>query len=174
MGAQVPMNPQRVTLPSPLREQVAAAAREWLSSGTVARLWNRDAGVWTGAGEERWLGWLDAPETARGMLDDLRAFSKEIASEGFTHALLLGMGGSSLAPEVIRFTFGPLAGVECFEYLEYYDLGNVNYLDGMAAPPCSDERLPTRAIIASLRELGKTVQIKLWFEKGIKQNDAIM
>jgi len=76
--------------------------------------------------------------------------------------------------EVIRFTFGPLAGVECFEYLEYYDLGNVNYLDGMAAPLGSDERLPTRAIIASLRELGKTVQIKLWFEKGIKQNDAIM
>jgi hypothetical protein len=75
--------------------------------------------------------------------------------------------------EVIRFTFGPLAGVECFEYLEYYDLGDVNYLDGMAAPLGSDERLPTEAIIVSLRELGKTVQIKLWFEKGAVRHDAI-
>lgn len=76
--------------------------------------------------------------------------------------------------KVIRLTFGPLAGVECFEYLEYYDLGDVNYLDGMVAPLGSDERLPTVAIIASLRELGKTVQIKLWFEKGAMRHDAIV
>lgn len=75
--------------------------------------------------------------------------------------------------EVTRFTFGPLVGVECFEYLEYFDLGDVNYLDGMVTPLGFDERLPTKTIIASLRELGKTVQIKLWFEKGALRHDAI-
>ncbi len=74
--------------------------------------------------------------------------------------------------EVSRFTFGPLAGAECFEYLEYYDLGAVNYLGGMETPPGLDERLPTKTIIASLREMGKSVQIKLWFEKGARRHDA--
>ncbi len=74
--------------------------------------------------------------------------------------------------EINRFTFGPLTGLECFEYLEHYDLGTVNYLDGMETPRGFDEKLPTKAIITSIREMGKTVKIKLWFEKGAKQHDA--
>ena len=125
MAALVPMNPQRVTLPSPLREQVDAVAREWFSSKRVARLWDQDAGVWTSAGEEKWLGWLDAPEAARGALDDIQGFAKEVRAEGFTHALLLGMGGSSLAPEVIRHTFGHVHGAPDLHVLDSTDPAQV-------------------------------------------------
>jgi transaldolase/glucose-6-phosphate isomerase len=123
------MNPQRVALPPPLRAQVDAASKEWLTTGRVARLWDRDATLWTGAGEDRWLGWLDAPEAARGMLDELRVFSKEIARGGFTHALLLGMGGSSLAPEVIRFTFGHVHGAPDLHVLDSTDPAQVASLE---------------------------------------------
>jgi transaldolase/glucose-6-phosphate isomerase len=125
VAALVPMNPQRVTLPSPLREQVSATAKDWAASGRVARLWDRDASVWTNGDEPRWLGWLDAPEAARGSLDELRAFAQEINREGFTHALLLGMGGSSLAPEVIRHTFGHVHGAPDLHVLDSTDPAQV-------------------------------------------------
>ncbi len=56
------------------------------------------------------LGWLDAPGALRPETGALADFAREIAAEGFTHAVLLGMGGSSLAPEVLRHTFGVAAG----------------------------------------------------------------
>ena len=125
MVAQVPMNPQRMTLPEPLRTQVAETARAWHASGHVARLWARDTSLWTGADEDRWLGWLDAPETAREAIDELQAFAKELAREKFTHALLLGMGGSSLAPEVMRLTYGHVPGAPDFHVLDSTDPAQV-------------------------------------------------
>lgn len=56
------------------------------------------------------LGWLDVARTIAPRLDELEAFAAEVAAEGFTHAVLLGMGGSSLAPEVFRTTFGVAPG----------------------------------------------------------------
>lgn len=56
------------------------------------------------------LGWLDAPGAMRADAESLAAFAREVAAEGFTHAVLLGMGGSSLAPEVFRHTFGVARG----------------------------------------------------------------
>ncbi len=56
------------------------------------------------------LGWLDSPAAMRPDAESLAAFAREVASEGFTHAVLLGMGGSSLAPEVLRLTFGVAKG----------------------------------------------------------------
>lgn len=56
------------------------------------------------------LGWLDAPAVMRAHVAELEAFAAEVAGEGFTHAVLLGMGGSSLAPEVLRHVFGVRTG----------------------------------------------------------------
>jgi hypothetical protein len=67
----------------------------------VARLWDRDASLWTEGGEEEWLGWLDEP----GRMRDLVA-EAELDRDEFSAVVLLGMGGSSLAPEVFRRTFG--------------------------------------------------------------------
>ncbi|MGH3022295.1 MAG: glucose-6-phosphate isomerase [Gaiellaceae bacterium] len=71
----------------------------------VERLWARDASLWTGADEGRWLGWLDEPQRMEERLPELRAFSED-ARSSFDEVVLLGMGGSSLAPEVLRRTFG--------------------------------------------------------------------
>ncbi len=71
----------------------------------VARIWSRDPAVWTGADEARWLGWLDAPLRAREELSVFSAFADEVRGELDT-VVLLGMGGSSLAPEVLRRAFG--------------------------------------------------------------------
>ena len=71
----------------------------------VERIWSRDATVWTGADEDRWLGWLDEPKRMEERVDELDRFAAEARTE-FTTFVLLGMGGSSLAPEVLKRTFG--------------------------------------------------------------------
>ena len=79
----------------------------------VERIWAYDASLWTGSDEDRWLGWLDVVTRVRGHVDELNAFS-EAATEQFHDCVLLGMGGSSLAPEVLRRTFN----VESFHVLD--------------------------------------------------------
>ncbi len=71
----------------------------------VERIWAYDASVWTGSGEDRWLGWLDVHSRVRPHLGELHAFA-EAADDQFDDVVLLGMGGSSLAPEVLRRAFG--------------------------------------------------------------------
>ncbi|HKI90854.1 MAG TPA: hypothetical protein VJ986_01015 [Gaiellaceae bacterium] len=75
-------------------------------SEIVAGIWERDPTVWTGADEARWLGWLDEPRRMRERVADLVSFATEVADEELDAVVLLGMGGSSLAPEVLRRTFG--------------------------------------------------------------------
>ena len=71
----------------------------------VERIWSRDATLWTGADEDKWLGWLDEPKRMQERIGDLEQFAAEARAE-FTTFVLLGMGGSSLAPEVLKRTFG--------------------------------------------------------------------
>jgi len=71
----------------------------------VDRIWSRDPTVWTDAGEEKWLGWLDEPKRMQERIGELSAFAGE-ARTRFDTFVLLGMGGSSLAPEVLKRTFG--------------------------------------------------------------------
>jgi transaldolase/glucose-6-phosphate isomerase len=70
----------------------------------VERLWARDASLWTGNDEAQWLGWLDEPLHMQARAAELLAFAEQAAS--FQDVVLLGMGGSSLAPEVLRRAFG--------------------------------------------------------------------
>jgi transaldolase/glucose-6-phosphate isomerase len=71
----------------------------------IDRIWERDATVWTGADEAKWLGWLDEPRRMRERVAELAEFADSVADEAFDAIVLLGMGGSSLAPEVLRRTF---------------------------------------------------------------------
>jgi phosphoglucose isomerase-like protein len=72
----------------------------------VARIWERDPTVWTGSDEAKWLGWLDEPMRMRSRIDGLLRFVEEVGAPGQIDTfVLLGMGGSSLAPEVLRRTF---------------------------------------------------------------------
>jgi transaldolase/glucose-6-phosphate isomerase len=72
----------------------------------VERIWARDATLWTGHDEAKWLGWLDEPMRMRSRTSDLRRFVEDLAAPGIVDTfVLLGMGGSSLAPEVFTRTF---------------------------------------------------------------------
>jgi transaldolase/glucose-6-phosphate isomerase len=71
----------------------------------VERIWARDPTTWTGRDEARWLGWLDEPGRMRGQIDVLLELAEGVAGE-VDDVVLLGMGGSSLAPEVLRRAFG--------------------------------------------------------------------
>jgi transaldolase/glucose-6-phosphate isomerase len=90
----------------PVKRRVAAMIAE----GVSARLWSHDPTLWTsdktGQDEVRnRMGWLDSPISSRAALKEIRDFFSQIRKEGFRHCLLLGMGGSSLAPEVLSLCF---------------------------------------------------------------------
>jgi glucose-6-phosphate isomerase len=89
-----------------LGERVAAGIDRIDSEETVQRIWDRDHTVWKPDPTEirDRLGWLDLPEKMGEEIDDLKSFSDETSR--FDRVVLLGMGGSSLAPEVLSKTFG--------------------------------------------------------------------
>jgi transaldolase / glucose-6-phosphate isomerase len=97
-------------LPEPLAKAVKATLEDWKSNDKVQRLWARDASLWTNADEGKWLGWLGIVEEQIKKVDSFRKVAQEIRDGGFTHAVLLGMGGSSLCVEVLELTFGKIAG----------------------------------------------------------------
>ena len=75
------------------------------SERLIEGIWERDATTWTGRDEAQWLGWLDEPLHIAEQLGDIRRFAESLHDE-VDHVVLCGMGGSSLAPEVLRRTFG--------------------------------------------------------------------
>jgi transaldolase / glucose-6-phosphate isomerase len=97
---------QTYCLPQPLADAVKGMTGEWHVRGNVRRLWSRDSTLWTGADEGNWLGWLGITEDQLAHKHHLESIASEAQQAGFTHALLLGMGGSSLCPEVMAATFG--------------------------------------------------------------------
>jgi transaldolase/glucose-6-phosphate isomerase len=100
------LNRQSHTLPAAFDEVVNEALEDWRRHGKIRRLWAGDATLWTGKDEPDWLGWLTIVGEERARLDQLRAFAEEVRAAGFRHVLLLGMGGSSLGPEMLAQTFG--------------------------------------------------------------------
>jgi transaldolase/glucose-6-phosphate isomerase len=95
------------SLPPRLWSRVAAVLAEWERSGKLARLWAGDSSLWTGGDEKSWLGWLDIVKDQLMNLEPLLDFSAEVRrSKFFRHALVMGMGGSSLFPEVLARSFG--------------------------------------------------------------------
>jgi len=113
------------SLPESLAASVKTAISNWQSSDKMKRLWARDAALWTGSDEADWLGWLDIVEEQSAHLAELRGLAKEVWSAGFKDALLLGMGGSSLCPEVLRLTFGKISGYPDLHVLDSTDPAQV-------------------------------------------------
>jgi transaldolase / glucose-6-phosphate isomerase len=116
---------QRYALPEPLVKQVAQNMNDWRAAGKVRRLWQRDASLWTGSDEAQWLGWLDIAEKQLDKKAEFTQLGEEIRKEGFTDILLLGMGGSSLCPEVLAKTFGHINGSPKLHVLDSTDPAQV-------------------------------------------------
>lgn len=104
------LNTFSFSLPKNLQIALEKNLRNWQEDGKTIKLWEKESALWTGTDEAQWLGWLSIVER---QLFDLRKFSEfaaEVSKANFSHILLLGMGGSSLCPEVLSFTFGKQEG----------------------------------------------------------------
>ena len=116
-------------LPDALVSAVRAELEEWRAGDKMKRLWSRDATLWTGADEASWLGWLAVAGEQRARASALGDLASEIRRAGFAHALVLGMGGSSLCPEVLKSTFGRIAGHPELFVLDSTDPGQIRALE---------------------------------------------
>lgn len=126
---------QDATLAPDLDDAVQAILGEWRSSGSIRRLWQRDASLWSGADEAKWLGWLDVVDAADAGMADLEAFAGEVKARAFTDLVLIGMGGSSLGPEVLAETFGHQQGFPKVTVVDSTDPGQVAAaLDAITVP----------------------------------------
>jgi transaldolase / glucose-6-phosphate isomerase len=93
----------------------------WRKGGLIRQLWAGDKNLWTSTDEDKWLGWLNIVEEELVDVDRLRSFADEVKKRGFTDVVLLGMGGSSLGPEVMAATFGRQLGWPRFRMLDSTD-----------------------------------------------------
>ncbi len=102
---------QTLTL-GPAQKKVDGTLKQLASVKFGERLWKKDPTLWKPDDEAHQkeikirLGWLDVADLMRTKVDEMTTFATEARAAGFTHAVLCGMGGSSLAPEVLRATFG--------------------------------------------------------------------
>jgi transaldolase/glucose-6-phosphate isomerase len=121
-------------LPAELEGAVGVVLKDWEDGGKVRRLWAGDKTLWTGGDEPNWLGWLGVVDDQLGRLEDLRSVAGEVRREGFRQVLLLGMGGSSLCPEVLRQTFGRVEGFPELHVLDSTDPAQISAVERKADP----------------------------------------
>src|ERR671921_433560 len=119
-------------IPDDLEPRIAERVKRAMVEDVAHRIWKKDDTLWGPAGQAEVanrLGWLTFADTMLDGLDDLESFAAEIRDEGFTDVVLLGMGGSSLAPEVIRQSFGDQGGWPSLHVLDSTDAGAISTVE---------------------------------------------
>jgi glucose-6-phosphate isomerase len=114
---------------APLTQAVQATLNDWQAGNKMARLWRGDPTLWTSDDEDKWVGWLSIVEDQLKQLPQLAAAATDAAKAGFTHALLLGMGGSSLCPEVLKTTYGRQPGHPELHVLDSTDPAQIKSIE---------------------------------------------
>ncbi len=140
------------------------ASKTGARSRHAAELWARDASLWTGTDEAKWLAWLDIVADRTADLKQLQAFQDEVNAAGFTDVLLLGMGGSSLGPEVLAETFGKRGGFPTLHVLDSTDPQQIAAFEKKVT-------LPTTLVIVSSKS-GGTLEpniLKAYFCDAMKK-----
>jgi transaldolase/glucose-6-phosphate isomerase len=99
------LNSITYSLPEELESTVRTSLESWERENKISRIWSKDASVWTDEDESKWLGWLNIVDEELTNVQAFDDFHKDIKAAGFTDILLMGMGGSSLCPEVLAMTF---------------------------------------------------------------------
>jgi transaldolase/glucose-6-phosphate isomerase len=110
-----------------LGQAIGKATEEWRASAKIRRLWQRDKSVWTGSDENKWLGWLTSP--AQSDIADYEDYAQRVKGEDFSDAVVLGMGGSSLGPEVLAQTFPRTTGFPRLHVLDSTDPAQVRAME---------------------------------------------
>ena len=147
---------QQLRLPEALSAAVTATISDWGANGKVKRLWDGDATLWTGDDEAKWLGWLRIAHQQIENAGAFRAFAEEVRSAGFRHAVVLGMGGSSLAPEVLARTFPQQPGFPRLAILDSTDPAQVRAVEATL------DLAKTLFIVSS--KSGSTLEPNLYYE----------
>ena len=91
-------------------EAVSNESDRWRADGNVRRLWDGDASLWSNEDEAKWLGWLPVLDSWKDNLTSLLSIATRVKDEKIAHVVVMGMGGSSLCPDVLSRTFGPATG----------------------------------------------------------------
>ena len=123
------LNALKYKLPKELNAALTTSLQDWQANNKVARLWQKDASLWSGTDEGNWLGWLTITAEQLARLDAFKQLAAEVKKNKFKHVLLLGMGGSSLCPEVLRMTFGKIAGFPEMHVLDSTDPVQIKALE---------------------------------------------
>ena len=130
MSTKAMIQSPRWEFSAPLTQAVQATLNDWQAGNKMARLWRGDPTLWTGDDEDKWIGWLGIVEDQLKQLPQLTAAATDAAKAGFTHALLLGMGGSSLCPEVLKITYGRQPGHPELHVLDSTDPAQIKSIEG--------------------------------------------
>jgi transaldolase / glucose-6-phosphate isomerase len=120
---------QTYKLPAEIAGLVKAQVNDWRAEGKVRRLWERDSSLWTNSDEDKWLGWLTIADDQLAHRHEFDAAAEDARSGGFSHILLLGMGGSSLCPEVLKMTFGTIPGYPELHVLDSTDPAQIKAME---------------------------------------------
>jgi transaldolase/glucose-6-phosphate isomerase len=118
---------QALALGSHIGKSVEKATEDWRASAKIRRLWQHDQSVWTGTDEHKWLGWLNSAASAD--IADYEDFAQRVKGQNFTDAVVLGMGGSSLGPEVLAETFARKPGFPKLRVLDSTDPAQVRTME---------------------------------------------
>jgi transaldolase/glucose-6-phosphate isomerase len=129
MSTKTMIQPPRWKFSAPLTQAIQATLKDWHANQKMDRLWRGDPSLWTGDDEDKWVGWLHVVEDQLAQLPQLAAFAADVATAGFTHALLLGMGGSSLCPEVLKITYGKQPGHPELHVLDSTDPAQIKSIE---------------------------------------------
>jgi len=114
---------QKLALGAGIEKAVEKSAEEWRASAKIRRLWHKDKSVWTGDDEHKWLGWLTSAQDAD--IADYEDYARRVKGQNFSDAVVLGMGGSSLGPEVLAETFPKKDGFPRLHVLDSTDPAQV-------------------------------------------------
>jgi transaldolase/glucose-6-phosphate isomerase len=128
------LDSQSVALEKSLQGEVDKLADRWRGEGKVRRLHERDANLWTGDDEDGWLGWLDVVDEQLRDTERLTALADDVRRAGFRDAVLLGMGGSSLGPEVLAESLGSAAGFPKLHVLDSTSPAQIRAIESRIDP----------------------------------------
>ncbi|MGA8316409.1 MAG: bifunctional transaldolase/phosoglucose isomerase [Bradyrhizobium sp.] len=118
---------QKLALGASLEKAVEKSTEEWRASAKIRKLWRKDKSVWTNDDENKWLGWLDS--LAKADIADYEDYAQRVKRQNFSDAVVLGMGGSSLGPEVLAETFPKKSGFPKLHVLDSTDPAQVRAME---------------------------------------------
>ena len=160
------INAMTYRLPAPMKAAVERSLIEWHEQGSTRRLWQRDASLWTGKDEAQWLGWLGITNDQLAHIQRFTQITEVARNSQFADVVLLGMGGSSLCPEVMRSTFGRIK--------PFPDLHVLDSTDPAQVRACEDRVDMRRTLFIVSSKSGSTLEPNIFKQYFFERVSALV